>query len=76
MDKEAIMYKTIHLTRELDFEMKKKLLKCYIWSFTLYGAQMWTLRKNTWRIFNVVLEKNIKNQVEGPSDQEGAEGSQ
>jgi hypothetical protein len=28
----------------LDLELRKKLLKCYIWSIALYGAETWTLR--------------------------------
>ena len=28
----------------LDLELKKKLVKCYIWSIALYGAENWTLR--------------------------------
>jgi hypothetical protein len=28
----------------LDFELSKKLVKCYIWSIALYGAETWTLR--------------------------------
>jgi len=28
----------------LDLELKKKLVKCYVWSIALYGAETWTLR--------------------------------
>jgi hypothetical protein len=28
----------------LDLELRKKLVKCYIWSIALYGAEIWTLR--------------------------------
>jgi hypothetical protein len=28
----------------MDLELSKKLVKCYIWSITLYGAETWTLR--------------------------------
>jgi hypothetical protein len=28
----------------LDFELRKKLGKCYIWRIALYGAETWTLR--------------------------------
>jgi hypothetical protein len=28
----------------LDLELRKKLVKCYIWSIVLYGAETWTLR--------------------------------
>jgi len=31
-------------TSTLDMELKKKLVKCYIWSIALYGADTWTLR--------------------------------
>ena len=31
-------------TSTLDLEMRKKLVKCYIWSIALYGAETWTLR--------------------------------
>jgi hypothetical protein len=32
-------------TRKLDINIRKKLVNCYIWSITLYGAENWTLRK-------------------------------
>jgi len=28
----------------LDLELRKKLVKCYIWSTALYGAETWMLR--------------------------------
>ena len=31
-------------TSALDLELRKKLVKCYIWSIALYGAETWTLR--------------------------------
>jgi hypothetical protein len=31
-------------TSTLDLELKKKLVKCYVWSIALYGAETWTLR--------------------------------
>jgi predicted DNA-binding ribbon-helix-helix protein len=30
-------------TSTLDLELRKKLVKCYIWSIALYGAATWTL---------------------------------
>jgi hypothetical protein len=30
---------------EIDLNLSKKLVKCYIWSTALYGAVTWTLRK-------------------------------
>jgi hypothetical protein len=32
-------------TCKLDLNLRKKLVKCYIWSFALNGAETWTLRK-------------------------------
>ena len=26
-------------------ELKKKLVRCYVWSIALYGAESWSLRK-------------------------------
>jgi hypothetical protein len=31
--------------RKLDLKLKKKLLKCYIWSIILYGAETWDTLK-------------------------------
>ena len=31
-------------TRKLDLNSRKNLVKCYIWSMALYGAETWTLR--------------------------------
>jgi hypothetical protein len=40
----------IHITNKAPFASKfdfefEKLVKCYIWSITLYGAEDWTLQK-------------------------------
>ena len=32
-------------TSKLDFNLRNELVKCYIWSIALYGAETWTLRK-------------------------------
>ena len=31
-------------TSKLDLNLRKKLVKCYVWSMALYGAETWTLR--------------------------------
>jgi hypothetical protein len=31
-------------TSKMALELRKKLVKCYIWSIDLYGAETWTLR--------------------------------
>ena len=32
-------------TSKLKLNLRKKLIKCYIWSMALYGADTWTLRE-------------------------------
>ena len=44
MDKAAFNKKRALFTSTLDLEMRKKLVKCYILSIALYGAETWTLR--------------------------------
>jgi len=44
MIKDAFNKKKILYTSKSDFNLRKKLLKCYIWSMALYGAETWTLR--------------------------------
>jgi hypothetical protein len=31
-------------TTKLDLNLRKELVKCYIWSMALYGAETWTIR--------------------------------
>jgi len=42
MGKAAFNKQTL-FTSKLDFNLRKKLVKCYIWSMALYGAETWTL---------------------------------
>ena len=44
MAKAAFNKKKTLFTSKLDLNMRKKLVKCYIWSMALYGAETWTLR--------------------------------
>jgi hypothetical protein len=47
MAKAAFNKKRALLASTLDLELRKKLVKCYIWSIALYGAETWTLlRRN------------------------------
>ena len=39
MVKTAFNKKKTHFTRTLDFNLREKLEKCYIWSLALYGAE-------------------------------------
>jgi hypothetical protein len=43
MEKAAFNKKKNLFTSELDLNLRKKLVKCYIWSVALYGAETWTL---------------------------------
>jgi len=44
MAKAAYNKKRTLFTSTLDLELRKKLVKCYVWSIALYGAETWTLR--------------------------------
>jgi len=44
MAKAAFNKKRTLLASTMDLELRKKLVKCYIWSIALYGAETWTLR--------------------------------
>jgi hypothetical protein len=43
MAKTAFNKKTL-FTSKLDLNLRKKVVKCYIWSVALCGAETWTLR--------------------------------
>jgi hypothetical protein len=45
MEKAAFNKKKTLFTSKLDLNLRKKLVKCYIWSIALYCAKTWTLRK-------------------------------
>jgi hypothetical protein len=44
MAKAAFNKKRALFTSTLDLGLREKLVKCYIWSIALYGAETWTLR--------------------------------
>ena len=44
MAKAAFSKKNTLFTSKWDINLRKKLIKCYIWSMALYGAETWTLR--------------------------------
>jgi len=44
MAKAAFNKKKNLLTSKFDLNLRKKLVKCYIWSMALYGAETWMLR--------------------------------
>jgi hypothetical protein len=45
MAKTSFNKKTDLFISETDLNLMKKLVKCYIWSIALYGAETWTLGK-------------------------------
>jgi len=45
MAKAAFNKKRIFFPSTLDLELKKKLVKCYIWSIALYGAKLGLFRQ-------------------------------
>jgi len=45
MAKAAFSKKRALFTSTLDLKLRKKLVKCYILSITLYGAETWTIRE-------------------------------
>jgi len=47
MAKAAFNKKKTLFTSKLDLNLRKKLVKCYIWSMAFYGAETWTLGR--WR---------------------------
>ena len=44
MAKAAFKKKKSLFTSKLDLNLRKKLVKCYVWSMAVYGAETWTLR--------------------------------
>jgi len=44
MAKAAFNKKRALFASTLDLKLRKKLVKCYIWSIDLYGAETWRLR--------------------------------
>jgi hypothetical protein len=43
--KAAFNKKKALFTSKLNFNLRKKLVKCYIWSIALCGGETWTLQK-------------------------------
>jgi transcription antitermination factor NusG len=54
MAKAAFKKKRALFTIKMDLELRKKVVKCYIWSVALYGAETWTLIRNTCKVLKCV----------------------
>jgi hypothetical protein len=52
MEKAAFNKKKTLFTSKLDLNLRKKLVKCYICSIALYGAETWTI----WKVDQKYLE--------------------
>ena len=46
MEKEAFNRQRSIFCGPLEKELPKRLVKCFVWSLVLYGAETWTLRRN------------------------------
>ena len=74
MAKEALNRKRNIFCGALQKELRKRLVKCFVWSIVLYGAGTWTLRRNeqnqleafemwVWRRMERVKWRQDKNAV-------------
>ena len=64
--KAAFNKKTL-FTSKLDFNLRKKLVKCYIWCMALYGAETWRFGqqiRNTWKVFKCDAGEGWRRSVE------------
>jgi hypothetical protein len=55
-------------TSKLDLNLRKKVVKCYIWSVALYGAETWTLQavdRNTRKVLKCGVGEGWRRSV-GP----------
>jgi hypothetical protein len=41
---------------KLHLNLRKKLVRCYIWSIALYGAETWTIQKEIRNTWNMLLK--------------------
>ena len=60
MAKAAFNKKTTLFTSTLGLELRKKLVKCYVWSIALYVAETWTLRAMDQKHYNGLLKERYK----------------
>ena len=71
MTKEAFNRKRSIFCGPLEKEVRKSLVKCFVWSVVLYGAETWTLRRNEQRqleafelwVWSMLKGDKIKNAV-------------
>jgi hypothetical protein len=74
MAKAAFNQKRAIFTSKIDLKLRKKLVKCYIWSIDLYGVETWTLRAINqkhlesllmwcWRRTEISWTDHVRNEV-------------
>ena len=67
MARAAFNKKKTLFTSKLDLNLRKKLVKCYIWSMASYGAEPWTLRAADQKYlesFEMWCRRRMKRSVE------------
>ena len=74
MAKAAFIKKKTLFTSKLDLNLRKKLVKCYIWFMDFYGGETWTLRAadqkylesfEMWcwrRMEKIILTNHVRNE--------------
>ena len=67
MTKEAFKRKRSIFCRPLEKELWKRLVKCFVWSVALYGAETWTLRRSDQKRLeafeNPVTKEGLENEL-------------
>jgi uncharacterized protein (DUF2249 family) len=54
MAKEAFNKRKELLTNTIIYNLKKKILKSFVWSEALYGSETWTIKKKELRKFKSI----------------------
>jgi len=64
----AILITKSAFTSKWDLNLRKKLLKCYVWSIAVCGTETWTVRKVNQDYLesfgSVLLEKDGEDQLD------------
>ena len=62
MAKAAFIKKKTLFTSKLHLNLRKKLIKCYIWSMALYGSETWKLREANQKYLEVMKLLRVNEQ--------------
>ena len=72
MGKKAFMDKRKLFSSSLNLDLRKRIIKCFVWTVALHAAETWTLtkadKKRLESLRSLDLEKNAKDQLEGQSN--------